>query len=179
MALPSSGDLRFPLGEFVPPHVITPRDVRAWIHDIAECPSRMRAAIAGLSEEQLDTPYRNGGWTVRQVVHHLPDSHMNGYIRTRMALTEENPVIKPYTEAAWAELEDARTMTVDVSLALLEALHHRWVRLLDCLPDPAFERTYVHPEMGRVPIGLQMALYSWHSRHHVAHITLLRGRRGW
>ena len=161
------------------PPSITPADIRTWIHDIAECPTRLRAAVTGLSQEQLETPYREGGWTVRQLVHHIPDSHMNAYVRTRMALTEDTPTIKPYAEAEWAQLDDARTMPIEVSLELLDNLHQRWVRLLDSLHDADFDHAYIHPESGRVTLALQMALYSWHSRHHVAHIAELRKRRGW
>lgn len=171
--------LRYPVGEFVTPASITPNDIRTWIHDIAECPTRLRAIVTGLNQEQLETPYRDGGWTVRQLVHHVPDSHMNAYVRTRMALTEDTPTIKPYAESEWAQLDDARTMPIEVSLELLDNLHQRWVRLLDSLHDADFDRAYIHPESGRVTLGLQMALYSWHSRHHVAHIAELRKRRGW
>ena len=174
-----SADLRYPIGNFARPEAVTPAALRAWIRDIAECPARLRDAVAGLSDSQLDTPYREGGWTVRQVVHHVPDSHMNAYMRTRFALTEVEPAIKPYDESSWARLEDARTMPVDVSLRLLEALHARWVTLLESLAETDFERAFVHPELGRMTLETQMALYSWHSRHHVAHITGLRARKGW
>jgi hypothetical protein len=175
----SAVDPRYPIGDFVSPTATALADIDGWIRDIAACPTRLRESVAALTEAQLNTPYREGGWTIRQVVHHVPDSHVNAYVRTRLALTETDPVIKPYAEADWAALKDARKMPVDVSLDLLEALHRRWVNLLESLGVADFERAYVHPEMGRVTLGVQMALYSWHSRHHVAHITALRARRGW
>lgn len=170
---------RYPIGQFTSPATITAAERDMWIRDIAECPSRMRAVVARLNDGQLSTPYREGGWTVRQVVHHVPDSHMNAYIRTKMALTEHEPVIKPYEESQWATLEDARAMPIDVSLRLVDALHERWVRLLNSLTDADFRRTFVHPEAGTMTIDVQMALYSWHSRHHVAHIQALRERMKW
>jgi len=172
-------DPRYPIGDFVTPGSIAAGDLRVWIRDIAECPARLTAAALGLSAAQLDTPYREGGWTVRQVVHHVPDSHINAYTRTKLALTEVEPVIKPYDESRWANLEDARTMPVDVSLRLLDGLHARWVRLLESLAAADFERAFIHPELGRMTLGTQMALYSWHSRHHVAHIAALCERKGW
>jgi hypothetical protein len=140
----------------------------------------MRNAIAGLSGSQLDTPYRPGGWTVRQVVHHVPDSHMNAYVRCKLALTEDQPTIKPYEEARWAELVDGRTASPDVSLALLESLHARWALLLRSLTPEDFTRTFRHPEhAGILTVDWMLAMYSWHGRHHVAHITTLREREGW
>jgi len=132
-----------------------------------------------LSEQQLDTPYRDGGWTVRQVVHHMPDSHMNSYVRLRLALTENEPIIKPYVEHLWADLYDARTAPIAVSLALLEALHQRWVMLLRSLKPADFSRTFRHPENGVRTIDWLLQLYAWHGRHHVAHITSLRERMKW
>jgi len=172
-------DLRYPIGQFDIHTTVTPEDLRAAIDDIAAAPARMRAAVAGLSDEQLDTAYREGGWTVRQVVHHLPDSHLNAYIRLRLALTENEPTIKPYDEAAWANLEDARSMPVAPSLALLESLHERWVALMRSMDPDDFGRVLVHPELGRVGLDRLMALYAWHGRHHVAHVTSLRDRKGW
>jgi uncharacterized damage-inducible protein DinB len=139
----------------------------------------MRAAVAGLSDEQLDTPYRDGGWTVRQLVHHVPDSHLNAYTRFRLALTEPEPTIKPYDQAAWAELGDSRTAPIAMSLLLLEALHQRWVALLESLAAGDFERRFRHPEIGLVTLGEVLGMYAWHGPHHVAHITALRHRNGW
>ena len=139
----------------------------------------MRAAVAGLTPEQLDTPYRPGGWTVRQVVHHVPDSHINSYVRFKLALTEEEPTIKPYDEARWAKLADTATTPVEVSLTLLDSLHSRWVPLLQSLTEADFARQFRHPELGMVRLDRNLALYAWHGKHHVAHITSLRERMGW
>jgi uncharacterized damage-inducible protein DinB len=152
---------------------------RQWIAEIDEAPSRLRAAIAGLSEAQLDTPYRDGGWTVRQVIHHVPDSHINAYVRFKLALTETEPTIKPYEEAAWAELADTRETPVDVSLALLEALHTRWVSVLNSMSDADFAKQFRHPELGVVSLDKNLALYAWHGKHHTAHIVNLRERMKW
>src|SRR6185295_10257740 len=151
-----------------------------FIEDIAAAPQRMRSAVAGLTDEQLNTPYRDGGWTVRQVVHHLPDSHLNAYTRMKLALTEDEPVIKPYDEARWAELADVQATPIETSLTLLECLHRRWVLLLRSLGPKELGRRFRHPEHNR-SIGLEemLALYAWHGRHHVAHITSLRSRMGW
>jgi uncharacterized damage-inducible protein DinB len=146
---------------------------------IAVLPTRVREAVAGLHDAQLDTPYRPGGWTVRQVVHHIADSHMNAYVRLRFALTEDHPTIKPYSESAWAELADARTMPVDVSLTLLDGLHARWSALLRSLAPEQFARSLTHPESGEMTIDSLVALYAWHGRHHTAHITELRNSEGW
>src|SRR6476620_9464894 len=141
---------------------------------IAAAPEHLRTAVAGLDDAQLDTPYRPGGWTVRQVVHHVPDSHLNAYTRIKLALTEDEPTIKPYEEARWAELPDARTGPIEISLALLEALHRRWVLLLRELQPADFTRQFRHPEHGRaMSLDEVLALYAWHGRHHVAHITSL------
>jgi uncharacterized damage-inducible protein DinB len=174
-------ELRYPVGRFEPPASVTPADRAGFIDVIANAPARMRAAVAGLDDSQLDAPYRPGGWTVRQVVHHVPDSHMNAYVRFRLALTEPNPVIRPYNEADWAQLPDARSGPVAYSLALLESLHARWVALLRAMTDEDFARTYRHPDQpGRdLPLSEVLANYAWHSRHHVAHITRLRDRMGW
>ena len=139
----------------------------------------MRAAIAGLNEEQLNTPYREGGWTVRQVIHHVPESHMNAYIRFKLALTENEPTVKPYDESAWAETADVRNTPIEVSLALLDNLHKRWVVLLRSMSDADFEKQFRHPELGVVPLEKNLALYAWHGKHHVAHITGLRERKQW
>jgi hypothetical protein len=172
-------DLRYPVGEFRFPESVSAQELAVFLDQIAETPARMRAAIDGLSDSQLDTPYRTGGWTVRQLAHHVPDSHINSYTRFRLALTEDNPVIKPYEEARWAELSDARTMPVEPSLLLLESLHARWVPLLRSLSDMDWKRTFRHPDLGPVRLEQNAALYAWHGRHHVAHITSLRERMGW
>jgi len=176
--VPMATDLRFPIGEFTPPAAYTPEMRTTAIAAIAAMPARMRDAVRGLSEAQLDTPYRPGGWTVRQVVHHVPDSHMNAFVRLKLALTEDNPTVKPYDEKAFAGLADQR-LPVDVSLALLEALHVRWVAVLTSLAPRQFERPLYHPEIGAITIDYQVQTYGWHSRHHVAHITRLREREGW
>lgn len=173
-------DLRYPIGRFVPPESVSDADRRGWIGEITALPRLVSAAVAGLDDARLDTPYRPGGWTVRQVVHHLPDSHINSYTRFRLALTEPEPTIRPYHEERWAELPDAREGPVALSLVLLEALHARWVALLRSLEPADWARTFVHPEHGRrVTLDENLALYAWHGRHHVAHITALRAREGW
>jgi hypothetical protein len=176
----STEDLRYPIGRFRYQGEPNQRLREQWIGEIADAPANLRAAVAGLSPQQLDTPYRDQGWTVRQVVHHLPDSHLNAYTRMKLALTEESPVIKPYDEARWAELPDGRSGAIEVSLNLLEALHLRWVLLLRQLSPEHFRRRFIHPEQGR-PFELQetLALYAWHGQHHVAHISSLRRRMGW
>jgi uncharacterized damage-inducible protein DinB len=141
-------------------------------------PERLREAVSGLNDRQIDTPYREGGWTVRQVVHHVADSHANCYIRFKLALTEDWPTIKPYDQAAWARLADSR-LPIDGSLVFLESLHARWVPLVESLTDADFERGYNHPENGRQTLATVLALYGWHSLHHTAHITGLRARQGW
>ena len=172
-------DLRYPVGEFSFPQSVSAQELALFIDQIADAPARLRGAIAGLSDSQLDTPYRPGGWTVRQLAHHVPDSHINSYMRFRLALTEEEPVIKSYEEKRWAELPDARTAPVEVSLALLESLHARWVPLLRSLTDTEWKRTFRHPELGLVSLENNAALYAWHGRHHVGHVTALRERMGW
>jgi hypothetical protein len=171
-------DLRYPIGPFTDV-TATPGVVTAAIADIERLPEQLRAAVAGLGDIQLDTPYRPGGWTVRQVVHHVADSHMNGLIRTKLAVTEQNPTIKPYDENAWAQLADM-WMPIDVSLGIIDGLHARWVQVLRSLTPEQLHRTFVHPEHGRtMTIGYQVQNYAWHSRHHVAHIASLRQREGW
>jgi len=172
-------DLRFPVGKFTFPESVTEADLAGFVEQIAQTPARLRAAVAGLDDSQLDTPYRPGGWTVRQVIHHVPDSHLNSYTRFRLALTEEEPVINSYREDQWAELEDARTLPVDVSLQLLEPLHTRWVKLLNSLSAEQWKRAFRHPQLGAVTLEKNAALYAWHGRHHEAHITRLRDRMGW
>lgn len=171
--------LQYPIGAFDWPADITGGDRREFIREIAELPRRLRDAVAGLTDAQLDTPYRPGGWTVRQVVHHLADSHIHSYIRFKLAVTEDQPTIKPYDEARWAEIEEARSAPVEVSLALVDALHRRWVLMLENMTDADFERTFDHPEIGIVSLKAILASYAWHSRHHVAHIQALRKRMGW
>jgi uncharacterized damage-inducible protein DinB len=151
----------------------------AHLNSLRLLPERLRAAVAGLDTAQLDTPYRQGGWTIRQVVHHVADSHANAYIRCKLALTEDWPTIKPYDEAAWANLADTRSLPVEISLSLIEALHVRWVALLESLSEEDFQKGYNHPALGRQNLATALALYEWHSRHHTAHITSLRTRQGW
>ena len=172
-------DLKYPLGRYQPPEVISPCQRATWIEQMAELPAHLTNVVAGLNDSQLDTPYRPGGWTVRQVVHHLPDSHMNSYTRVRLALTENSPLIKPYQEAAWAQLSDARTAPVAPSLMLLEGLHARFVLLLRSLSDDDFARTLRHPERGENRLDWTLGLYAWHGLHHVAHINALRTREAW
>jgi hypothetical protein len=173
-------DLRYPIGRFVIPEVYTEELRRGWIGELTALPRLANAAVAGLDDRRLDTPYRPDGWTVRQVVHHLPDSHLNAYMRFRLALTEQEPTIRPYYEDRWAELPDARQAPVEVSLALLEALHARWVTLLRTIGSDDWLRIFVHPEHGRrMTLNETLAMYAWHGRHHVAHITALRQREGW
>jgi len=171
--------LRYPIGDFSRPAAIGAADRRGAIAVLAALPGELRSAVSGLSEAQLDTPYRDGGWTVRQLVHHVADSHINSYVRIRLALTEDWPTIKPYDEARWAELADARTLPVEVSLSLLEALHRRLVVLLQSLSEADWERGYIHPEHGREKLATVALLYSWHSKHHTAHVTELGKRMGW
>jgi uncharacterized damage-inducible protein DinB len=172
-------DERYPVGKFQRQEKLTSAERRALIDQIVAAPARMREAVAGLDERQLATPYREGGWTVRQVVHHVPDSHLNAYIRFKLALTEEMPTIKPYDQAQWAELADARESPVETSLKLLESLHDRWVRLLRSMSDADFSRRLMHPENGPMTLDNVLALYGWHGQHHTAHITSLRQRKGW
>ena len=172
-------ELRYPTGRFARPDVLTPDQRRASVETIATTPAQMRAALRGLTEPQFDTPYRPGGWTVRQLVHHVPDSHANAYCRFKLALTEDTPTIKPYDEAAWALLEDSRTTPVETSLTMLDVLHDRWVRLLQAMSPTDFARRLNHPENGMMNLDQLLALYAWHGPHHVAHITKLREREGW
>ena len=174
-----AADPRYPVGKFQRNVEPTPERRREWIDAIAETPARFRGAVQGLTDEQLDTPYREGGWTVRQVVHHVPDSHMNAFIRFKLGLTEDSPLIKTYDEARWAELEDARATPVETSLRTLELLHERWVILLRSIADEQWARTIQHPEWGPMRLETMLALYAWHGRHHVAHVTALRERMGW
>lgn len=173
-------DLRYPIGRFHFDGDAGSERQQQWITQIAAAPAELRAAVAGLTASQLDAPYRDGGWTIRQVVHHLPDSHLNAYTRMKLALTEDEPTIKPYDEARWAELTDARAGAIEPSLNLLEFLHQRWLMLLRQLKTADYTRQFRHPEHGRAfTLGETLAFYAWHGRHHVAHITSLRMRKGW
>jgi DinB superfamily len=171
-------DLRYPIGRFTPPASSDPSARAELISILRLLPSTLQTAISGLNQAQLDTPYREGGWTVRQLVHHIADSHANAYVRTKLALTEDWPTIKPYDEAAWARLADSR-LPIDGSLEMIGALHERWVTLLESLSDADFQRGYNHPENGRQNLATMLAIYAWHSRHHTAHITNLRSRHNW
>ena len=172
-------DLRFPIGKFHFDGPLSEEHKKTSLDEIARTPANLRAAVKGLSQAQLDTPYRPGGWTIRQVVHHVPDSHLNSYVRFKLALTEDEPTIKPYAEDRWAELADTKSTPVEVSLTLLESLHDRWVRLLRSLTPADWKRTFRHPDLGPMTLEKTLALYAWHGRHHVAHITALREREGW
>ncbi len=172
-------DPRYPIGKFNVDREVDDEKRRLWLAQIAEAPVDLRKAVAGLSAERLDTTYRPGGWTIRQVLHHLPDSHLNGYVRFKLALTEEQPTIKPYLEAMWAETADNQATPVEVSLVLLESLHERWVNLLRSLSSADLARTFLHPQSGPMTLDAAVSLYAWHGRHHIAHITCLRQARGW
>ena len=172
-------NLRYPVGKFVFDQDVTPEKRRNWINDIAELPTRARQATSGLTPQQLDIPHRDGGWTVRQVVHHLADSHMNSFTRFKLALTETNPQIKPYDQDAWSKTADAAKPDIELSLRLLEGLHARWSALLSSMQPQDFARTFVHPENGLMTLDRTLQTYAWHCRHHVAHITGLRARSGW
>ena len=171
-------DLRYPIGPFDDPAPITADMRRLAITTIAELPFQLRRAVAGLLDSQLDTPYRPNGWTVRQVVHHVADSHMNAFVRTKLGLTEHQPTIKPYDQDSWVPLADSR-LPVDLSLSIVDGVHARWSELWRSLTPPQFGRVFHHPEIGVVTLDSQLQMYAWHSRHHVAHITSLREREGW
>ena len=164
-------DSRYPIGKFRAPDSVTAKERMRFIETVVLAPARLRDAVSGLSNEQLDTKYRDGGWTIRQVIHHVPDSHMNAYIRFKLALTENDPVIKPYDEAAFSRLSDVADTPLEVSLSLLEFLHRRWVILMRGLSEAEWQRCFVHPEYGK-PQSLEqtLALYAWHSEHHIAHV---------
>ncbi|HKT47430.1 MAG TPA: putative metal-dependent hydrolase [Candidatus Acidoferrales bacterium] len=172
-------DPRYPIGPLQMPAEITPVRRQQAIDAIAEAPALLRAAAKGLDDVQLDTPYREGGWTVRQVIHHVPDSHMNAYVRLKLALTEEKPTIKPYDEAAWAKLADSRSTPIEISQMLLDAVHARWDRLWRSLKTEDFGRKLIHPEHGERTVDWLLFVYEWHGKHHTAHITELRKRMGW
>jgi len=176
----SSDALKYPTGRYASvKRPLTAHERGDLIAAIREHPAKMRSAVAGLGEAQLDTPYRDGGWTVRQVVHHVVDSHTNAYIRFKLAVTEERPTVRAYSEKLWAELPDARTLPVEASLAILDGLHARWAAFLDGLAPEHFQRPLHHPEMGDLTVDALLELYGWHGAHHVAHITGLRARKGW
>jgi uncharacterized damage-inducible protein DinB len=172
-------DPRFPIGKFAKQASYSPTERAAHLEMLHQTPANLAAALVGLSESQLETPYREGGWTLRQVAHHIPDSHMNAYVRFKLALTEATPTIKPYDEEAWALLPDTKTVPLAVSVALLEALHLRFVALLETLTEADWQRTYNHPASGLATLEQVLALYAWHGAHHVAHITTLRRNKGW
>jgi len=172
-------DPRYPIGKFEAPKEVTPALRQQAIQTIAETPAKLRAAVKGLNDSQLDTPYREDGWTIRQVVHHVADSHVNAYTRLRLAMTENEPTIKPYAEGLWAELPDAKSAPVEVSLTLLEALHDRWMRLQRTLRDADYARSFRHPEHGVRTLEWLLFLYAWHGTHHTGHITNLRQQKGW
>lgn len=179
METAAAADVRYPIGKFKPVEKLSYPERERLIGEIQEAPARLRSAVRGLSDAQLDTPYREGGWTVRQVVHHLADSHMNAFVRFKLAVTESQPVIKTYNQALWAETPDAKTAPIEPSLTLVDSLHQRWVVLLNSLDAPAFERTVQHPERGLMTLDQSLAIYAWHGRHHVGHITSLAARLGW
>ncbi|MBW3564403.1 MAG: putative metal-dependent hydrolase [Acidobacteria bacterium] len=172
-------DPRYPIGQFEHDGVITTEQTSLWIDQIEELPSRMRAAVEQLDENQLDVRYRDGGWTLRQVAHHVPDSHLNAYVRFKWALTEDEPTIKPYDESLWAELADYRLVPVEVSLAFLESLHVKLVALLRALSSDDLTCRYIHPEAGMLDLARTIGIYAWHGRHHLAHITTTAQREGW
>ncbi len=171
--------LRFPIGKLVRKDSYTAEEITANIATIRNLPNMLSEAVSILDDGQLDTSYREGGWTIRQVVHHLADSHLNSFIRLRLALTEDNPTIKPYDENTWAELIDAKNAPVELSLAILDGLHERWALLLESLTKEQLLRTFNHPESGRWTVEDNLGMYAWHSRHHLAHITNLIEREGW
>jgi len=172
-------DPRYPVGTFEMPAQVTASRRQQAIDELAATPAKLRAAAKGLSDSQLDTPYREGGWTVRQVVHHVPDSHLNAYVRLKLALTEEKPTIKPYDQEAWANLADSKSTPIEVSLMLLSTVHDRWDRLWRSMKPEQFARVLVHPEHGERSVDWLLFLYEWHGRHHTAHITELRKQKGW
>jgi uncharacterized damage-inducible protein DinB len=180
MTTPTTADLRYPIGRYAPTDAPTEADRARWMGEVAALPDALRAAVSGLDPARMATPYRPDGWTVRQLVHHVADSHMNAYTRFKLALTEDEPTIKPYDEARWALLPDVDAVDPGVSLLLLDALHARWSALLAALPPEAWARTLRHPAEGRtMRLDYTLGLYAWHGRHHTAHVTRLREREGW
>ncbi len=172
-------DPRYPIGKFAYSGPLTADQKKQYLDDIEQTPARFRAAVRGLSDAQLDTPYRDGGWTVRQLAHHVPDSHMNAYVRFKLALTEDEPTIKAYMEDRWAELPESKQAPIEVSLALLDQLHQRWMLVLRNMSEADWKRTFRHSELGIVPLERNLALYAWHGRHHTAHVTKLKEKLGW
>ena len=173
-------NLRYPIGKYQPPAIITDSQIRKWINQLEEFPMRLRAAVMGLTAEQLDTRYRSEGWTIRQVVHHLADSHLNSYVRFKLAITEETPTIRPYLEDQWAECREARTAPIEVSLDLLESLHTRLYMFLRSLEPEDFERAFIHPEQNKKMILKSVVgMYAWHGEHHLAHILTTKKRNNW
>ncbi|WAH38154.1 YfiT family bacillithiol transferase [Alicyclobacillus dauci] len=171
--------LRYPIGRFEEKTQVTSEDIGSWIRQIADAPEELREAVKGLTTDQMNLPYRPDGWRLREVVHHLADAHMNAYIRFKLALTETNPVIKPFQENLWVLLSDYDKVPAETSLTLLDALHARWAALLQSMELTDFNRTFVHPETGQAPLARTLQLYAWHGRHHIAHITSFRERMGW
>ena len=176
METPDLETLRYPIGKFKSPPAFTNEEVMEFVQAIATLPEQLQEAVTGFTEAEIDTPYRPGGWTVRQTIHHLADSHLNSYLRFRLALTEDKPTIKPYEEQLWAELTDGKQAPIDLSLTLLEALHGRWVMLLQSLTAEEWQRTFIHPASGETPLNKAAGLYAWHGQHHLAHITELKNR---
>ena len=174
-----SDDIRYPVGKWVRKPTVDASACATMIQELAAAPAAIAAAVKGLTDTQLDTPYRDGGWTPRQIVHHVADSHMNAYIRCKLGITEDNPTIKPYDEKTWAETIDGRTAPIELSLPVIDGLHRRWVQFLNSLDMQALSRTVTHPERGPMTLTDLLQLYSWHGRHHTAHITELRQRMGW
>ncbi|MEP6590250.1 MAG: YfiT family bacillithiol transferase [Gemmatimonadota bacterium] len=175
-----SHDPRYPVGRYQPPESNSDALRAGWLHDLESLPALLRAAVWGLDDEQFDTPYREGGWTVRQVVHHVADSHINAYCRFKLALTEEHPTIRPYEEALWAELPEARALPVESSLVLLDGLHARWAAMCIAMTPAQFDRSFHHPESHKdATLWRTLGMYAWHGKHHVAHITSLRSAHGW
>ena len=173
-----ASDPRYPVGKFSQEGPVTSAQRAQFLQQVAEAPTKLRAAVQGLSDAQLNTPYREGGWSSRQVVHHVADSHMNAFIRFKLALTEDNPTIKPYAEHLWADLADQK-LPIDVSLPIVDNLHQRWVAVLNSMKETDWARTFTHPELGVQRLDRALALYAWHGRHHVSHITELRKQKGW
>ncbi|AWM16188.1 bacillithiol transferase BstA [Bacillus inaquosorum] len=176
----TTANLSYPIGEYQPRESVSKEQKDEWIQALEKVPAKLKKAVEGMTESQLDTPYRDGGWTVRQVIHHLADSHMNSYIRFKLSLTEETPAIRPYDEKAWSELKDSKTADPSGSLALLQELHGRWTALLRTLTDQQFQRGFYHPDTKEImTLENALGLYVWHSHHHIAHITELSQRMGW
>jgi len=172
--------LQYPIGKFLPPAKITKEDLLGYIQNIESLPTEIRAAVTRLTDDQLDTPYRPDGWTLRQVVHHLPDSHLNSYIRFKWAVTESQPMIKAYNEKDWARLSDAKTAPIEISLAMLAGIHGRWVWFLRSLTKSDWKKCFTHPETNElIPLDLNLSLYAWHGKHHLGHIQSLKKRKGW